>query len=367
MINIITFIKNEFVFFIFLFLLLILSILYPQKMTNYIYFVDWKTIIILTGLIIITSGIKESGYLFSLAKKLLPLFNAEKSLALFLIMVSIILSTFLTNDITLFIVIPLTFSIKKLIKNDISKFIIFETIAVNIGSSLTPIGNPQNLFLWNKWNIPFYLFILKMLPLFIIFLLTILLFSLFLFPNKEIVFLENINKNIILKKWLFIISIFFLFLYIISIEKNNLYFAITVIFIFYSLFYRDILLKTDWFLILLFIIILIDFHIISSIPFIDKMVNLINLQSRKNVFLFSLILSQIISNVPASVFISKFSNNWLTIAYGTNIGGNGIVIGSLANIIALRLSKEKKIWINLHKYSLLYLLITTIITFIFVM
>ena len=71
----------------------------------------------------------------------------------FLILFSVLLSTFLTNDVTLFIVIPLTVGIQNLVKNDISKLIVFEAISVNVGSALTPIGNPQNLFLWYKWNI----------------------------------------------------------------------------------------------------------------------------------------------------------------------------------------------------------------------
>jgi Na+/H+ antiporter NhaD/arsenite permease-like protein len=76
------------------------------------------------------------------------------------------------------------------------------------------------------------------------------------------------------------------------------------------------------------------------------------------VFLFSGLISQFISNVPASVFVSKFSDNWFAITYGVNVGGNGLVFGSLANIIAMRLAKNKQIWLSYHKYSIPYFLIT---------
>jgi len=64
------------------------------------------------------------------------------------------------------------------------------------------------------------------------------------------------------------------------------------------------------------------------------------------------------SNVPATIFMSRFSTGWLSIAYGVNVGGNGLVIASLANIIALRFVKEKSVWVDFHRYSLLYLLVS---------
>lgn len=124
------------------------------------------------------------------------------------------------------------------------------------------------------------------------------------------------------------------------------------------------MLKVDWLLLLLFIVIFIDFHVISTIPVVSESVNALNLNSAGNVFLLSAFTSQLFSNVPASVLVSAFSHNWFAIIYGVNIGGNGLAIGSLANIIALRMVKSKKIWIDFHKYSIPYLLITGGIVYI---
>ena len=114
------------------------------------------------------------------------------------------------------------------------------------------------------------------------------------------------------------------------------------------MFYRDVLIKTDWLLLLTFVVIFIDFHILGDFAGILKC----------DVILLSVIVSQLISNVPASVFVSKFSHNWLAIAYGVNVGGNDLVVSSLANLIALRMTNKRKAWINFHKYSLPYLLIS---------
>ena len=250
-------------------------------------------------------------------------------------------------------------------QKDTSKLIIFEVISVNVGSTLTPIGNPQNLFLWNSWNISFTAFCVGMIPLVSILLVILLIFTCIVFPNKEITIHDGDNSEKKPKKNLFIFSIIMLIIYLISIELNQEYFVVIVIFILYLVFHRTILLKVDWLLLLLFIIIFIDFHVISTLSSISEIINALNLQSSRIIFLISVIASQIISNVPASVLVSKFSNNWLAITYGVNIGGNGLIIGSLANIIALRMTSSKKMLLDFHKYSIPYFLITgTIVYFL---
>jgi len=361
---IIEFLKKEVILFIFLFLLAIVAILYPYEIVNYPSFVDWRTIIALTGLLIITTGLKESGYFNVFSRKVLRRLKSERSLSIFLILFSVLLSSFLTNDITLFIVIPLTVSIQNLIKNDISKLIIFEAISVNVGSALTPIGNPQNLFLWHKWNISFIIFIIKILPLVSLLLTILLIFVWIVFPNKKIKFSEGINNDRTQKKALFTLSIIMLIVYMLSLEVKLAHLVLLLVFILYFIFYRKVLLKMDWLLLLLFIVIFIDFYVISTIPIISEGMNTLNLSSAGNVFLLSILTSQLVSNVPASVLVSKFSHNWLAITYGVNIAGNGLAIASLANVIALRMVKSKKIWLNFHKYSIPYFLITGGIAYI---
>ncbi len=349
---------------LFLLLLVILSLLYPHNIINYPHFIDWRTIMALTGLLVITTGLKESGYFNFITKRMLKRFHDERTLSLFLVLFSALLSAFITNDITLFIVIPLTFSIQSVIKNDISKLIIFEAIAVNVGSALTPIGNPQNLYLWHRWNISFLYFIFKMSPLVIIQLVLLLIFIWIVFPREKI---RNSNdKNVEkYKKPLLWSSIILMFVYIVSIELKLTYIVLIIIILFYFLTYRKILLKVDWLLILLFMIIFIDFHIVSNIPIISRIVrSVMESNSAGKVFSLSILTSQLISNVPASVFISKFTNNWFAISYGVNIGGNGLVIGSIANIIALRMSNSKNIWINFHKFSVPFLLVTSAIVYV---
>jgi Na+/H+ antiporter NhaD/arsenite permease-like protein len=97
--------------------------------------------------LIITTDVRESEYFYSFLKKILKKLENERKLAITLILFSTLVSTVLTNYISLFILIPLIISMQDLIKNDLSKLVIFEEISVNVGSTLTPIGNSQNLYL----------------------------------------------------------------------------------------------------------------------------------------------------------------------------------------------------------------------------
>jgi Na+/H+ antiporter NhaD/arsenite permease-like protein len=356
--------KKELVLILFILLLVLLAIIYPEKITEYPSYVDWDTIVALTGLLIIATGLKESGYFNLISKKTLRRVKSERSLSLYLILLSVVLSTFLTNDITLFIVIPLTLSFQNLVKNDLTKLIIFEAIAVNVGSTLTPIGNPQNIYLWHMWNVSFAGFILRMLPVVSVLVVILLLFVRLVFSDREIRFNRKSNKDTLQKKSLFSISLVMLIVFVISFELRYVQILLPVVFAVFLVSFRKVLLKVDWLLILLFMVIFVDFHVISEMRVVSEAMRNLNLAASGNVFLFSGTISQFISNVPAGVFMSKYSHDWLAIVLGVNIGGNGLVIASLANVIALRMANNKKIWLTFHKYSIPYMVVTGAVTYL---
>ncbi|NOX66700.1 MAG: citrate transporter [Chlorobi bacterium] len=355
--------KNNYIFLPFLILLMFLAFIYPSQIKDYFEFIDWKTITVLISLLITTTAIKESSFFIKITERLIYKIDNEKKLALTLIILSSILSMFFTNDIALFIVVPLTLTFQTYLQNNLQKLVIFEAISVNVGAALTPIGSPQNLFLWHQWDISFVSFVVKMLPLFFVLFIFLILFSLIIFPSKKLS-IKEFDRGTVLNKRLFYLSIPLLLLCVISVEFSFSFFALVVIFFIYLFFFKNILLRVDWLLILLFIIMFIDFHIVSQIPFVSSFITQFDLQDPGSVFTLSLFSAQIISNVPASIFMSKFSNDWFAIAYGVNVSGNGFIIGSLANIIAMRFVNTKKIWIDFHKYSIPYFAVTAVLVYI---
>jgi Na+/H+ antiporter NhaD/arsenite permease-like protein len=353
------FLKEESVLAILLALFIILTALIPGYITQYLAFIDWKTIITLLSLIIAATGIKESGYLEKIAKQLLAKIYDERTLAFFMTGLSALLSTFLTNDITLFIVVPLTVGMQKILKNDLAKIVIFEAIAVNTGSTLTPIGNPQNIFLWNSWGISFAAYMLKMaLPVAIMAAALAVFIMIFFRPHK--LHFNAGTASAGTQKFLGIMSFCLMAVFLAALQFKIYAYMLPVILAFYLIYGRKIFAKVDWLLILTFMLMFIDFALIAKSGFVLSLLNRIDLAKAVNVYASSALISQFTSNVPGAIFMSKFSNNWEAIAYGVNIAGNGTIIGSLANIIAIRLLKPKSpgIWLEFHKYSIPFFLIT---------
>ena len=356
--------EKNFIFLPFLLLLVIFMVLYPEKITAYPDFVDWHTVLNLTGLLIVVTAIKESAFFGRFSHSLLAKTATERGLAFVIVALSGILAMFLTNDIALFITVPLTLGFRDVVKNDVKKLIIFQALAVNVGSALTPVGNPQNLFLWHQWGISFFRFVGKMAPLFVVMSVVLVVFVWISFPSRKLSFHSKQRKNDV-DTTMFILSIVVLAGFILSIELGVAYDALAAVVLIYLIFYRKIFVKTDWALLLLFMVMFIDFHLLSEDPLVAKFVSQFDLSKSSGIFLSSLFFSQVMSNVPATIFMTKFSSGWFAIAYGVNAGGNGLVMASLANIIALRFVKERSIWIGFHKYSILYLVITGALIYLF--
>ena len=175
----------------FLHILLLVGVLMaafnPQQLPALNSFIDWRTIITLLGLMLLTKGVEVSGYFDFVGRKIINTLHSERRLALFLVFSAALLSSFLTNDVALFIVIPLTITLKKLSSVPIGRLIIFQALAVNAGSLLTPIGNPQNILLWSKSSLSFLGFIGQMAPFGVVMLVSLLLLTGFCFPARDIV------------------------------------------------------------------------------------------------------------------------------------------------------------------------------------
>ncbi len=361
------FIKEETFLFILIILFIFLTALMPGYMQHYHEFIGWKTIVLLLSLIMVATGIKQSGYLDKLARHLLSGIKDERVLAGFMAGLSALLSMFLTNDITLFIVVPVTVAMQKVLKNDLVKVVIFEAVAVNVGSTLTPIGNPQNIFIWNGWGISFASFMVKMALPSAVMAAALFLFIFFTVKPRALHFNME-HGGIKQDKKLGLVSFALMACFLVSLQFKAGAYALPVIAAVYFIFYKKVLADVDWLLILTFIIMFIDFSLLAKVPFMISLVSLFNMNNPKDVYLASALVSQFISNVPAAIFMSKFSGNWQAIAYGVDLAGNGTVVGSLANIIALRLlnSKKQGLLLEFHKYSIPFFILTALVVWLVV-
>ncbi len=350
--------REDYMLLISLVLLLAVSLINPSLISSYPQFVHWGTILILATLFLITTALKTSGFLDSFALRLLLKLSNGRNMALLLILLSFFLSMFITNDVTLLVLVPLTISLGKFMREDIKKVIIFETLAVNAGSALTPVGNPQNIYLWHLWNVSFFAFVIHLLPLCALMLILLILFAFLVFPSKNI---EKIEYPVQQKEERFLsyLSLILLLIFIVLMQFNLQLYMVPVVFLAY-LYRPKIYREVDWPLLLIFILFFIDFNAIGRLQPVQSYLSSRSL-GPVDVYAYSALFSQGISNVPAAILFSNYTTAYPFLVYGVSVGGNGTLIASLANIIALRFINDRRFILEFHKYSLPYFLVSFIL------
>ncbi|MBE6055260.1 MAG: anion transporter [Clostridium sartagoforme] len=328
--NYIEFIKKEMVLIISISLALFSCIFSTPKLS----YIDFKVLILLFNLMIVVSSFTELKVLDSIATKILKRCKSYTSVSFTLIFLTLISSMFVTNDVALLTFVPLTIIIGKKANFNTLKIIIFQTIAANLGSSFTPMGNPQNIFIHSFYNIDVITFFKITLPLLLISIILLVLFIL-KEKNKDInIKLDNVNvrdrNQVIIFSILFLIILLSVF-HLISYKITFFITLITVL-----LFNKNLFLKVDYSLLLTFICF---FIFIGNISTLDSVKNFMEqlLKNGQSTFVFSIIISQVISNVPATMLLSGFTASINELLLGVNIGGLGTLIASLASVISFKL------------------------------
>ncbi len=342
-----------------LLLFLVLHLAVPCSTVECLHAIDAHTIFSLTALLITLTAMRESGFLDTLARRLLDRMHSERGLALVLLGGTALSATVLTNDIALFAFVPLTLSLQSRIEEDLGKLIVFEAIAANVGSALTPIGNPQNLYLWGRWGLSFVGFVRAMvIPVAMEMGLLIIALLLFFHPRPLTLQLSG-NERLNLREA--VRSLLLLIAAVVLIERGTPIDALAVVLLVTLIARPTLLGKVDWAFLLLFCLMFVDLHLVARLPWIIQAVHRLPLAEPRGAFLCGIAFSQMMSNVPAAIFLSKFTTQWRALTWGVNVGGNGIVIGSLANLIALRFAEDRRLWATFHRYAVPFLVLSVLL------
>lgn len=313
--------------------------------------VDWHTIMTLTGLLMLTKGLENSGYFDVLGARLIQRFRHERALALFMVCAAALLSTFLTNDVALFILVPLTLTLRKFSRLPISRLIIFEALAVNAGSMLTPVGNPQNILLWSHGSLSVSAFIGQMLPIAAWLMLTLMALTWWSFSPRTIQKHEAGQEH----QWqkpLFILSVVLYLVFVLALELKLTGWALLLVAGCFLLLARQVLISIDWSLLLVFVVMFIDVFLLMHLSLLQPHFAAIGNLGQGGLYLLAIGLSQIISNVPATILLLQKVPPSEVVAWAVNIGGFGLLPGSLANLIALRMAQDRRVWWRFHLFSL---------------
>lgn len=332
----------------------------PGRAARYPLLVDWPTIASLTGLLLLTKGLEVSGALHWLGLRIIRLMATERAVALSLVATAALLSTILTNDVALFVVIPLTLGVCRLTGMASSKLIVFEALAVNAGSALTPIGNPQNIFLWQRSGVSFIDFLLHMLPLVALMMAALLLLTCCAFGGRPVQQATDQSPREPLDIRLIVMSVTLFPLFLIAVDLRHPGAAACALLAVFLAFRPRMVAQLDWGLLLVFILMFIDLRLLTETEALQHAFQSLALDQPWNLYFAGIGFSQLISNVPAAIALSEYTDNWRVIAYGVNVGGFGLMIGSLANLIALRLSGDRRAWVTFHLYAIPSLVAATV-------
>lgn len=363
--KILNFIKKDIVLCVAV-ILAVISAFFVTPDKQYIEYVDLRTLAILFSLMSVMAGLNELGLFKKVAESLLKKAHTVGGLIITLVLLCFFFSMLITNDVALITFVPFTFTTFAMLDGDKKKFIIptivFETIGANLGSMMTPIGNPQNLYLYGQSGMSFAEFIKLMLP-YTMASLVLLIISVLLVCKNELkkeshdkgekkkvvsqgffsltlteLFAKSSTKyhsKLIMYLMLFIVAL----LTVLGFLPYQIMFLITVVLI--VLVDKKTLLKVDYSLLITFVGFFVFIGNMGRVPaiseFMQKVVN-------GNEVATAIISSQFISNVPAALMLSGFSDNYRALIIGTDLGGLGTLIASMASLISYKMvAREKEV------------------------
>jgi Na+/H+ antiporter NhaD/arsenite permease-like protein len=297
-------------------------------------YIDAKVIVCLFELMLVVKALEQYGVLRNLAVSIANSCKTERGLAISLSLIAFFLSMLTTNDVAVLTIVPILLVIAKAC--DVSAVFpaVMITVAANLGSSLTPIGNPQNLYLFSFYHMSPAAFFRDAAPLCVAGLLALIASGRLVRPGKIELRLEN--TPIVEKKK---VSVFLaLTALVIAGVMNLIPYAATLAIVFPAtlLLDRNLLRKPDYRLLLTFVFLFVAIGNISHIPALKERI-MTMADTPMKTYLSAILFSQVISNVPSTIMLAPFTTQTQALFYGVNIGGLGTPIASLASIIGISL------------------------------
>lgn len=342
------FLKNEIVLTVSFILALASSfIVKPSK--EYVEYIDFRTLGLLFSLMIIMAGLNGIGVFSSLARAMLKKVKKFSGLALVLVVLCFFMSMLVTNDVALITFVPFTIVTLKMAKGKrkLIYIVVLETIAANLGSMLTPIGNPQNLYLFSAYNMKIGGFVKTILPFGVISLFALVLCCIFSSRRSITVNIDDIEQKPINKKLFAVYAVLFVLAVLCVLRVIHYLIIVAAVVVVVLIADRKVLKKVDYSLLFTFVFLFIFIGNLGNISAVNQFLK--NVVAGNEVVA-GIVSSQFISNVPAAVLLSGFTDNANALLIGVNIGGLGTLIASMASLISFKFIQKENV--NTFSYVL---------------
>ena len=326
------FTKKNAVMFIAFLAALVTSFFVPPD-AEYLGYFDFRTLTCLFCVLAVVCALKNINFFYMLARKIIRLFKNTRMSILALVYITFLGSMLIANDMALLTFLPLGYYV--LASTNKKKYMAFtfiiQNIAANLGGMLTPCGNPQNLYLYSKYEIDNFEFIGIMAPAFT---LSVVLITLccFIFVRKEPLLISDEKLRLEPKRTLLYLALFALSIVIVfrGIPYWMGLIVVPAVLIFAD---RKALKAVDYGLLFTFVFF---FVFAGNMARIGAVRDLFGFLLEKSTLIFSILSCQVISNVPSAILLSQFTGNYQELLVGVNIGGVGTLISSLASLITFR-------------------------------
>ena len=320
---------------------------------EYVGYFDFKTLTCLFCVLAVVCALKDVNFFYMLAHKIVEHTKTARLSVLTLVYITFIGSMLIANDMALLTFLPLGYiTLTSTGKEKYMAFtFIMQNIAANLGGMLTPFGNPQNLYLYTKFNIPAGEFMAIMAAPFAFAVALITVFCL-VFVKSEPMHVTDEQISVPRRRTAVYL---FLFLLSILIVFRGIDYRIGLIVIFIALMFLDrhALETVDYPLLFTFVFFFIFAGNMARIEVVREFFSML---LEKSTLLFSILSCQFISNVPSAILLSQFTDNYRELLLGVNIGGVGTLISSLASLITFREYQRHnpgKTWHYLGMFTLL--------------
>ena len=336
----------------------------------YLGYFNWHTLACLFSILAVIAAIDSSGLLEFVAHSLVQHVSSTRALVIALVLVTLCCSMALSNDMTLVTVLPLAVVLLKSVNREAEipfAFIVI-TLTANLGGMLLPFGNPHNLYLYSVFDVDFGDFVATMAPPLV--LSVVLILARCCFVKKAEFHYEKPESIRLSKPRVAIYAVLFALCIVMTVGAVPYLMGTVAIVVVLAITDRRVFAKTDYALVITFVCFFIFSGNIAQIPAISQFFS--DVLATCGAFVTSLISSQVISNVPSAILISHFSNDWVGIALGTNVGAVGTPISSLATLITLRqyqkagLGNNGKFIARFEAYNFAFLIVVSLFE-IFVM
>lgn len=302
--------------------------------------INWHTIISLTMLMLVIAGCTYFSILKNISHFLINITKNQRQLIQIMLVFAFFSSMLLTNDVAIITLVPLYLTIAK--KQDLSVImpVVLLAIAANLGSAVTPFGNPQNIYLVSTYQLSTMAFFKATFKLSIFSFITMMISTFFF--KKQPLKAADYQYDFINLKHRYILGFSFIIALLGLLNFLNLWMAFVFVLGCTLLLRWQTILDIDYGLLITFIGFFVIIGNLGKLPIITTLIMTLT-KTTFSTYLTAIFSSQVISNFPAAILLSKFTPDSMTLLLGSNIGGLGTLVASLANILAFKqFSKEVK-------------------------